>query len=227
MIIFEETMIVNVVEAGRIKININLPFDSVTIQIMNKAANFISIIGHPLLTFPLFILIVMFGFKGFPEASLVSALIIGGVFIPLTVWMYSKSKNGSYTNFDVSDRIQRKSLFLFVIPLLVVVTVVLFATNQSRNICISVLLALVLTVISQFVNFYVKSSLHVSLNIYLAALVFMVNVEIAIVVLLFTGLLSWSRVKLGRHTVKEVLFGLSIGTVMSLIMLVSEGFIKI
>ena len=194
---------------------------------MNKAANFISIIGHPLLTFPLFILIVMFGFKGFTEASLVSALIIGGIFIPATIWMYTMSKNGSYTNFDVSDRKQRKSLFLFVIPLLVVVTIILFATNQSKNLCISVLLALILTVVSQFVNFYVKSSLHVSLNIYLAALVFTVNVEIGIFVLLFTALLSWSRVKLGRHTIKEVLFGLSVGTVMSLIMLVAEGFINV
>lgn len=194
---------------------------------MNKAANFISIIGHPLLTFPLFIVIVMFCFKGFSEAALVSSLIVGGVFIPVILWVYIKSKNGSYTNFDVSDRNQRKSLFLFVIPLLIVVTVVLFATNQSENICISVLFALILTVISQSINYFVKSSLHVSLNIYLAALIFTVNFEVGIVVLLFTGLLSWSRIKLGRHTLKEVLFELSIGTIMSFLMLVTEGFIKI
>jgi membrane-associated phospholipid phosphatase len=53
------------------------------------------------------------------------------------------------------------------------------------------------------------------------------NFEIGIVVFLFTGLLSWSRVKLGRHTIKEVLFGLSIGTLIGLIMLVTEGFIEI
>lgn len=194
---------------------------------MRKAANFISIIGHPLLTFPLFIVIVMFGFKGFSEAVLVSSLIIGGVFIPVILWSYVKSKNGSYTNFDVSDRNQRKSLFLFVIPLLTVVTVVLYATNQSGNLCLSVLFALILTVVSQLINFFVKSSLHVSLNIYLAALIFTVNFEMGIVVLLFTGLLSWSRIKLGRHTIKEVLFGLSIGTIMSLLMLVTEGFLKI
>jgi len=194
---------------------------------MNKAANFISIIGHPLLTFPLFIVIVMFGFKGFNEAALVSSLIVGGIFIPVILWVYLKSKNGSYTNFDVSDRNQRKSLFLFVIPLLIVVTVILFATNQSRNLCISVLFGLILTVISQFINFFVKSSLHVSLNIYLAALIFTVSFEIGIAVLLFTGLLSWSRIKLGRHTIKEVLFGLSTGAIISLIMLVTEGFLKI
>jgi len=86
---------------------------------------------------------------------------------------------------------------------------------------------LILTVISQFINFFVKSSLHVSLNIYLAALIFTVSFEIGIAVLLFTGLLSWSRIKLGRHTIKEVLFGLSTGAIISLIMLVTEGFLKI
>ncbi|HEY3387939.1 MAG TPA: hypothetical protein VGK38_00085 [Prolixibacteraceae bacterium] len=194
---------------------------------MKKVANFISIIGHPLLTIPIFVTIVMFGFKGFLEAVLISSLIVGGIFIPVILWMYIKSKNGTYTNFDVSDKNQRKSLFLFVIPLLIVVTVALFLTNQSRNLCISVLFALILTVISQFINFFVKSSLHVSLNTYLAALIFTMNFEIGIVVFLFTGLLSWSRVKLGRHTIKEVLFGLSIGTLIGLIMLVTEGFIEI
>jgi membrane-associated phospholipid phosphatase len=138
--------------------------------------------------------------------------------------MYLKSRNGSYTNFDVSDRTQRKSLFRFAIPLLFIVTVVLFATHQSKNLCISVLFALILLIVSQVINLYVKSSLHVSFNIYLSALVFTVNYKIGIVALLFTGLLMWSRVKLERHTIKEVVFGLVIGLVISLLMLTFEGY---
>jgi hypothetical protein len=194
---------------------------------MRKIANIISIIGHPLLTIPIFILIVMFGFEGFSKAVLITGLLIGCVFIPLILWMYIKSTNGTYSNFDVSDKTQRKSLFLFAIPLLLIVTVILFATNQSKNLCISALFALILLVVSQITNFFVKSSLHVSLNIYLSSLIFTVNFKIGIVVLLFTGLIVWSRVKLGRHTIKEVLFGLLIGILVSLIMLLFEGYIKI
>jgi membrane-associated phospholipid phosphatase len=194
---------------------------------INKIANFISIIGHPLLTIPVFIMIVMFGSEPFSKASLISFLIIGCVFIPVILRMYIKSKNGSYTNFDVSNKTQRKSLFLFVVPLLIIVTVVLFATHQSKNLCISVLCALILVVVSQIINFFVKSSLHVSLNIYLSALIFTLNYKIGIVVLLYTGLLCWSRVKLGRHTIKEVIFGLTIGIIISVIMLKFEGYIGI
>lgn len=194
---------------------------------MRKFANIISNIGHPLLTIPIFILIVMFGFEGFSKAALISFLLIGCVFIPLIIWMYIKSKNGTYSNFDVSDKNQRKSLFLFAVPLLLIITVILFATRQSKNLCISVLFALILLIISQITNFFVKSSLHVSLNIYLSSLIFTVNYKIGIVVLLFTGLIVWSRVILGRHTIKEVLFGLSIGILISLIMLKFEGYINI
>jgi membrane-associated phospholipid phosphatase len=192
-----------------------------------KFAKCISIIGHPLLTIPIFIAIVMFKFNDLQDAMFLSLLIIGCFFIPLILWMYLKSKNGTYTNFDVSDKKQRNSLFLFAVPLLLVVTIILFKTDQSKNLCLSVLFALILVVISQFVNLFIKSSLHVSLNIYLAALIFSFDYRIAIIVLLFTGLLCWSRVKLKRHTIKEVLFGLLTGTCISLIMLKYEGFIGI
>jgi hypothetical protein len=193
---------------------------------MKKIANIISIIGHPLLTIPLFVAIVMFGFEVFSKAALISFLIIGCVFIPVTLMMYKKSKNGTYTNFDVSDKTQRRSLFIFAIPILIIVTSILFFTNQSKNLCISVLFALILLIISYLVNFYIKSSLHVSLNIYLSSLIVTNNFKIGIAVLLFTGLISWSRVKLGRHSLKEVIVGFIIGLIVSIIMLKLEGYIK-
>jgi len=186
---------------------------------MRKFATFISIIGHPLLTIPLFILIVMFGFNSIQKAALISFLIIGCIFIPVILWAYIKSKNGSYTNFDVSDRTQRKSMFTFAVPLLLIVTVILFATHQSINLCISVLFALILLIISQITNLYIKSSLHVSLNVYLSTLIFTLSYGGGIAFLLFTGLISWSRVMLGRHTIKEVFAGAVIGTAISLTML--------
>jgi len=194
---------------------------------MKKIATYISTLGHPLLTIPLFIVIVLFGNEDSSRAAPISFLIIGCVFIPVTIRLYIKSRNGSYTNFDVSDKIQRRSLYLFVVPLLLIVTIILFATNQSRNLCLGVLFALLLLILSQAINYFVKSSLHVSLNIYLTALIFTVNFKAGVAALLFTALISWSRVKLGRHSVKEVLFGLLIGTIISLILLKLEGYINL
>jgi membrane-associated phospholipid phosphatase len=192
---------------------------------MKKLANFVSVIGNPLYTIPLFLLIVMFGKEDFSKAVFISFLIIGCIFIPVILWMYIKSKNGTYTNFDVSDKHQRKSLFWFAFPLIAVITVVMFATNQPKTISISMLFALILVVISQIANFFIKSSLHVSLNIFLSALIFTVDYKIGIAVLLFTGVLIWSRLTLKRHTVSEVITGFFIGLVISVIMLKVEGFL--
>jgi hypothetical protein len=192
---------------------------------MKKLANFVSVIGNPLYTIPLFLLIVMFGKEDFSKAVFISFLIIGCIFIPVILWMYIKSKNGTYTNFDVSDKHQRKSLFWFAFPLIAVITVVMFATNQPKTISISMLFALILVVISQIANFFIKSSLHVSLNIFLSALIFTVDYKIGIAVLLFTGVLIWSRLTLKRHTVSEVITGFFIGLVISVIMLIVEGFL--
>jgi hypothetical protein len=189
-----------------------------------KIANVISIIGHPLLTMPIFIAIVMFTTEDFKKASFISFLIIGCIFVPLIIRMYMKSKNGTYTNFDVSDRMQRKSLFIFIIPLLAIVTFVIFKTKYN-NLFLSILFATLLVFISQGVNLFIKSSLHVSFNICLSFLVITMNYKIGIILFLFTGLLCWSRDVLSRHNLKEVLVGSVLGLTIILIMLYIEGYL--
>ncbi|MDD2305157.1 MAG: phosphatase PAP2 family protein [Prolixibacteraceae bacterium] len=191
-----------------------------------KIAKAISFIGHPLLTIPLFVAVMMFAFEDFEKALLNSALIIECIFLPLFLRMYIKSRNGTYTNFDVSDGIQRKTLFTFIIPLMVVVTFILFKTSPASNLSLSVLFGTILAIISQIINLFIKSSLHVSLNIYLSALVMTADLRIGIAVFLFSGLIAWSRIALGRHTWKEVVFGSCIGLIISATMLYAEGFLN-
>jgi hypothetical protein len=190
-----------------------------------KLAKLISIIGHPLLTIPVFVIIVLFSTEKFEKALSISFLIIGCVFVPLILRLYLKSKNGSYTNFDVSDRKQRKSIFIFILPLLIIVTYLLFKKQENSGLCMSVLFATILVFVSQMVNLFIKSSLHVSLNIYLSFLVMTVNFRIGLFVFLFTILLGWSRIVLGRHTLKEVLSGGAIGLTISLLMYCTEGYL--
>jgi len=185
-------------------------------------AKWISMCGHPLLTIPLFVIITMLATEDIRKASLVIFLIVGCIFIPLVAWLYIKSKNGTTTNFDVSDRKQRKSLFVFILPVLMLVTIILYRTGQSKTVCLSVFFGLVITFVSQLVNLRIKSSLHVSMTIYLAFLIMPLNYLMGIVVLLISGLIGWSRIVLGRHTLKEVLWGGGIGLTIGLIMFYVE-----
>lgn len=121
-----------------------------------------------MITFSVFVIIAMFTYEEIHRAFLISFLIVGGVITPNAVRNYSKTKKGDYTNFDVSVRTQRYSMYLFAIVLLSILTIVLFYTRQSRNLCMGVLFGLVLLIISYLVNFFIKCSGHVSLTIFLS-----------------------------------------------------------
>jgi membrane-associated phospholipid phosphatase len=182
-----------------------------TKSIKTILARMVSVVGHPMITIPLFVIVVLFSKNNFKTASYLAFLIIGCIFVPVICWMYIKSKNGSYTNFDVSDRKQRNSLFLFAIPLLIIVTSILFLTHQSHNTCITLLFATFLVIISHLVNFYIKSSLHVSFTLFLAFLSIPISPIFGYSMMGFSLLIGWSRIVLKRHTLKEVIVGYLIG----------------
>ena len=176
-----------------------------------KIASYISVIGHPLLTIPIFTIIALFTYEKFQRALLHSSLILVCIFLPLTLKMYLKSKNSSYTNFDVSNKTQRQSWYIFALSLLLIVTIILFVTEQPRTLSLSVLFSLILLVTSQIMNYFIKSSLHVSLNIFLSFLIMPMNLIIGLLFIAFTIFIAWARLTLKRHTVKEIITGFIIG----------------
>lgn len=176
-----------------------------------KFASFISVIGHPLLTLSMFSIFALFHYEEFRKALLHSSLIVAGIFLPLSLKMYLNSRDGTYTNFDVSNKTQRQSWYVFAIFILLVVTVILFVTEQPRTLRFSVLFSLILLITSQLINYRIKSSLHVSFTIYLSFLIIPMNLKIGILFLTFTILIAWARLTLARHTFKEIVAGTIIG----------------
>ncbi|SKB86439.1 hypothetical protein [Daejeonella lutea] len=185
---------------------------------MNKrVATVLSIIGHPLLTAAVFAVCMFFHLEEVVVAFRHSIILILGIFLPLTLRMYMFTKDGVYTNFDVSDQRQRQSWYIFATMLLAVFTVYLFTTNQPHNLRYSVAGSLILLIISQLINFYIKSSLHVSVNVFLGFLMMSVNLAAGLVFLVFTAVVAQSRLVLQRHTNCEVMAGALIGVTVGLI----------
>lgn len=144
---------------------------------------------------------------------LASALTIVVVIIPVAVNMHRKSRSGVYTNFDVSNQKQRQSWYWYVSLLLLIVTLVLFFTVKSYQLRNGFLLAGLMLITAQIINRFVKSSLHVSLNVFLAFLLLNVSIWLWASFLLFTVLISWSRLALQRHTRTEVFVGWVLGLI--------------
>lgn len=138
--------------------------------------------------------------------------------VPIALWIYRNVKKGNYTNMDVSNRRQRHSLYIFII----LATIVFLAVDYflHKEIDWTVLMLCILLILMQVSNFYIKSSMHTSLNIYVAALFFAIDPAIGVFWFLLSILIGITRVILKRHTTKEVLSGGGIAIFVSLIYLI-------
>jgi membrane-associated phospholipid phosphatase len=174
-------------------------------------STWVSTLGHPLLTVAVFILFVTFHLFTYSTAFVISAALIGLVVLPVTVWNYLKTKQGKYSNFDVSIRPQRYSMYLLIIGLLTGITIAFFATNQPVSFCYGMLFALGLFVISFVSNFFIKVSLHTALSVFLSIALMAITLPLGIAMGIFAVAIAFSRYILKRHTISEIVAGMMIG----------------
>lgn len=145
------------------------------------------------------------------KAGLLSALIIGGIFVPVGLRTLLGVRKGKYTNLDVSDRAQRQRWFIVTTLLLLLVTVIIWVTGQSRILRVGMVCAFALLLVSQLVNTRVKASMHLAFHTFLALVILHTYIVAGTIFLLFTPLLAWSRLYLSRHILEEVLVGMALG----------------
>lgn len=138
--------------------------------------------------------------------------------IPVALWIYRNVKNGNYTNMDVSNRKQRHSLYIFIIIATVIFLGVDFYLHKEMDWVIFMLC--ILLILMQISNFFIKSSMHTSLNIYVSALFFTIEPIMGIFWFLLSIVIGITRVILKRHTPAEVFSGGAIAIFVSLIYLV-------
>lgn len=182
-----------------------------------KFATFVSTLGHPFLTLPVFIIFLLFSTEPVAKAGLLTLLIIGGIFIPVGLRTLLGVRKGKYTNLDVSDQAQRQQWFIVITLLLLIVTAIVWITDQNRTLRLGMICAFSLLLVSQLVNTRVKASMHLAFHTFLGLLILHMNAVAGAIFLLFAPLLAWSRLYLKRHVLEEVLVGVVLGGLFGLI----------
>lgn len=167
--------------------------------------------GHPLVTVPFVVIYILFQTQPFRNALFISGLVVGIIQIPVLINLSRKLKKGKIESFDVSNRNERKKFYFLVLPLLILVNLILFYTNQPKDLIYSFLFAILLILIMQAMNYFIKSSLHVAVNIYLGFLLFNLNPIVGIFWWSFVLIIAWSRLELKKHTTQEIVCGFVIG----------------
>ncbi|GCF10195.1 phosphatase PAP2 family protein [Dictyobacter arantiisoli] len=131
---------------------------------------------------------------------------------------------GKFTDADVSVRSQRVGPFLFGITSSLLGDVILHLTQGLKNLETVLLLVAICGLLMMIVTLWWKISMHASaLGAALTALS-MAYGKIILPAFVLLILVSWSRVRLKRHTLAQVIAGSIIGILLSWSLLKTQGF---
>lgn len=186
-------------------------------SLLHKISKVISDFFNPLVS--LFIFFVYMSVRNYTlkDSLLYFLPILLMIILPVIIWLAWNVKTGRYTNMDVSNRIQRKTLYIFIAGC--VVSYLLFNYFQNGYVDFVMLFILILLFSMQISNYFIKSSMHTAFNIFVAALFFALNTTMGFVWLGISFLVGITRIILKRHTPREVFMGAGIAFVVSFIYL--------
>ncbi|MDR6922389.1 MULTISPECIES: phosphatase PAP2 family protein [Chryseobacterium] len=186
-------------------------------SLVHKISKVISDFFNPLVSLFIFYLYMSVREYSLKDSLFYFVPILLMTIIPVIIWLIWNVKTGRYTNMDVSDRVQRKTLYIFVAGCLM--SYLIFHYIRNGYIDLVMLFILILLITMQISNFFIKSSMHTSFNIFVAALFFTLDWKMGLVWLGIATLVGITRIILKRHTIKEVFMGAGIAFLVSFVYL--------
>ncbi|WP_027385288.1 phosphatase PAP2 family protein [Chryseobacterium gregarium] len=186
-------------------------------SIIYKTSKIISDFFNPLVS-----LVIFFFYMSVKTYSLHDSLmyflpILLMIILPVVIWLVWNVKTGRYTNMDVSNRVQRISLYFFIAAC--VIAYIAFDYFRKGHVDLIMIFILILLLVMQLSNYFIKSSMHTAFNVFVAALFFALDNTLGISWLGIAALVGITRVIVGRHTPKEVMTGAGIAFMVSFIYL--------
>ncbi|ACU07851.1 hypothetical protein FIC_01403 [Flavobacteriaceae bacterium 3519-10] len=171
---------------------------------------------------PLVSLIIYFVYSSYLDFTSTGALvrflpILLLTVLPIVIWILWNVRKGNYSNLDVSNRQQRKSLYFFIGGAITVYLIYDYVVNTTIDLIMLFLLILLFAM--QASNYFIKSSMHMAFNVFVAALFFYKSPFAGLIWLGIAVAVGITRVILQRHTPKEVLMGAAIAASVSFIYL--------
>ncbi|OCA71864.1 ABC transporter permease [Chryseobacterium contaminans] len=186
-------------------------------SLLHKISRVISDFFNPLVSLIIFFVYMSAREYTFKESLVYFLPLLLMIIAPVVIWLVWNVKTGRYTNMDVSNRVQRKTLYIFIAACVIIYLI--FNYFKNGYIDLVMLFILILLFALQISNFFIKSSMHTAFNIFVAALFFTLDWKMGLVWIGIASLVGLTRIILKRHTVKEVFMGAGIAFVVSFIYL--------
>lgn len=185
--------------------------------VVTRISKIISNFFNPLTSLFIFFIYSSLQHFTFQETAYLFLPLLLMVVIPISIWIFWNVKKGKYADMDVSNRNQRKGLYFFIAGALFVYLFYDYFINENIDLAIACLLILLLVL--QLSNYFIKSSMHTAFNIFVAALFFATDPVLGSMWFAISVVVGITRIILKRHTPKEVFTGAFIALLVSFIYL--------
>lgn len=189
-----------------------------------QIAKIISVIGHPFVLLSLTILMVA-AYKESPaRAATISAITILATVFPMLFIIRRKVKAGKWSDHDVSDASERRNFYPWMMAVLGLSLIIFYLLDFPRPLLIGMLISLAILFAAMLINRWSKISLHLTFAVYFAVSLLAVNYWMSAGLFVLAIAVGWSRIKLGRHSLAQVLSGALLGAIAGISLLKANGF---
>lgn len=182
-------------------------------------ARWISIVLHPFLVFAAFSLLATA--KLAPEQWLRMAVGIALAIICVAIYISWRWKRGDWQTIDASDKANRPGLYLLLLVVCALLSLWLGGpVNPTGK---GVLVVLMMLMIAAIANRWIKLSLHMASLAYTVPVLWMLWPPVGVAAAVLLPLLAWSRLKMQRHRLSEVVGGTVLGLLAGLLAVMWQG----
>lgn len=190
-------------------------------------ARFISFISNPVFIFIALPFFLVYKTTQNTAAAWAWTLYTLGFLFIFVVFVLIGVKKKFFSDIDVSKREQRPVLYLTGALLSLLYLFILFTLQGPQILFITTFGIMLGIVIASLINIKVKASVHVAAISGLITSLSIIYQGYYLLLLFLIPIIGWSRVKIKRHTVTEVVIGGILGSLLSLIMyFVTKTFIN-
>ena len=175
------------------------------------AANILSTAGHPLLFLPLTIALSLLGHLPGPKLIWTVAIFVASTVIPMLFIIRRKVAAGKWTDMDVSDHGQRGGLYNVAFVIIVISIFVFWLLGFPGGVIVGALVSLLLLLAGMVINRFSKISMHAMFGAYCVVILLAASLAFGFAGALLVAGMGWSRVILGRHTIRQVVAGNLLG----------------
>lgn len=179
---------------------------------LDQLAEILSSIFHPFVVIILTMILATAGQgKDVGQALFWTVLSICVIILPLTYVIYSRVRSGGYSDSSVSIREQRHGLYGLAGFLFIVLIAILVLGKAPRGFLAGTLAGgLALTTAFLINRRYTKISLHSMGISTCTAILLLTAPRLGMLLALFIPVVGWARIRLGHHTLPQVLIGFAV-----------------